>query len=152
MAPPPSGEQFEISAGEQKATIVEVGGGIRTYEAGGRPVLESYPVDEICDGAHGAQLGPWPNRRAVGRNCCSDERFQVPGIIMFYSGRTYEYDGIEPKWRGIYDDNGRIMVAVCQNMDLGDAWEWADHPRYPERYASLAYRVGINYIIYAMTH
>lgn len=81
-----------------------------------------------------------------------DERFQVPGIIMFYSGRTYEYDGVEPKWRAIYDDKGRIMVAICHNMDLGDAWEWADSPKYPERYASLAYRVGINYIIYAMTH
>lgn len=81
-----------------------------------------------------------------------DERFQVPGIIMFYTGRTYEYDGVEPRWRGIYDEKGRIMVGICHNMDLGDAWEWADHPRYPEKYASLAYRVGINYIIYAMTH
>lgn len=81
-----------------------------------------------------------------------DDRFQVPGIQYFYSGRTYERDGVEAKWRGIYDDKGRVMVAICHNMDLGDAWEWADHPRYPEHYASLAYRIGINYIIYAMTH
>jgi hypothetical protein len=44
------------------------------------------------------------------------------------------------------------MVAICHNMDLGDAWEWADHPRYPEPFASLAYRVAINYIIYSITH
>jgi hypothetical protein len=44
------------------------------------------------------------------------------------------------------------MVAICHNMDLGDAWEWADEPQYPEKFASLAYRVGINYIIYSMTH
>lgn len=81
-----------------------------------------------------------------------DERFQVPGIRYFYTGRTYEQDGIEPRWRGIFDDEGRLMVAICHNMDLGDAWEWADLPQYPERWASLAYRVGINYIIYAMTH
>ncbi len=81
-----------------------------------------------------------------------DERFQVPGIQYFYSGRTYEQDGIEPRWRGIYDDDGRLMVAICHNMDLGDAWEWADSPQYPEKWASLAYRVGVNYIIYAMTH
>ncbi len=81
-----------------------------------------------------------------------DERFQVPGIMMFRTGRTYERDGVEAKWRGILDDKGRVMVAICHNMDLGDAWEWADHPRYPENYASLAYRVGVNYIIYAMTH
>jgi hypothetical protein len=81
-----------------------------------------------------------------------DERFQVPGIQYFYTGRIYEYDGVDPEWKGIYDDKGRLMVAICHNMDLGDAWEHADHPRYPEKYSSLAYRVGINYIIYAMTH
>jgi hypothetical protein len=81
-----------------------------------------------------------------------DERFQVPGIIMFRTGTTYEYDGYEAIWRAIFDDRDRVMVAICQNMDLGDAWEWADWPQYPERYASLAYRIGINYIIYAMTH
>jgi hypothetical protein len=81
-----------------------------------------------------------------------DERFQVPGIIMFRTGQTFEQDGVEPRWCGIYDDRGRLMVAICHNMDLGDAWEWADYPRYPEKYASLAYRIGINYIIYAMTH
>ena len=81
-----------------------------------------------------------------------DERFQVPGIQYLYSGRTWEQDGIEPRWRGVYDDKGRLMVLICHNMDLGDAWEWADDPRYPEKWASLAYRVGINGIIYAMTH
>jgi len=81
-----------------------------------------------------------------------DERFQVPGIQMFRSRRTYEQDGLEPEWKGIYDDRNRLVVAICHNMDLGDAWEWADHPRYPERYASLAYRIAINYIIYSMTH
>ena len=81
-----------------------------------------------------------------------DERFQVPGIQYFYSGRPYEQDGVEPRWRGILDDDGRLMVAICHNMDLGDAWEHADWPQYPERWASLAYRVGVNFIIYAMTH
>lgn len=81
-----------------------------------------------------------------------DERFQVPGIRYFWSGRTFEEDGIEPRWRGIYDDQDRLMVAICHNMDLGDAWEWADLPEYPENWASLSYRVGVNYIIYAMTH
>jgi aldose 1-epimerase len=63
----PSGEQFEIAYGEQRATIVEVGGGIREYSAGGRDVLDPYPLTAICDGAHGAPLVPWPNRLADGR-------------------------------------------------------------------------------------
>ncbi len=81
-----------------------------------------------------------------------DERVQVPGIQYWYSGRTYEKDGMVPHWRGIYDDKGRVMVAICFNQDNGDAWEWADSPRYPEKWASQAYRMGINYIVYAMTH
>jgi hypothetical protein len=81
-----------------------------------------------------------------------DDRFQVPGAQWFYSHRTYEKDGYEARWRGIYDDKGRIMVAICHNMDLGDAWEWSDDPAYPEKWASLAYRIAVNYTIYAMTH
>lgn len=80
------------------------------------------------------------------------ERFQVPGEQYVYSGRTYERDGYVAKWRAIRDEKGRIMVAICHNMHLGDAWEWADDPRYPEAFSSMAYRIGINYIVYGMTH
>ncbi len=81
-----------------------------------------------------------------------DERFQVPGEQYFESGRTYEKDGFQAHWRGIYDDKGRVMVAICQNMDLGDAWEHSDEPEYLEKWASLAYRIGMNYFIYDLTH
>ncbi|MEO7649293.1 MAG: DUF4159 domain-containing protein, partial [Bryobacteraceae bacterium] len=81
-----------------------------------------------------------------------DEKIQVSNVRLAGTSRTYEKDGIVPHWRGIYDDRGRIMVAICFNQDNGDAWEWADLPEYPEKVASQAYRVGINYIVYAMTH
>jgi len=81
-----------------------------------------------------------------------DERFQIPGTAALYSGQTYEKDGVIPRWRAIMDDKGRVMVAICHNMDLGDAWEHADNPRYPEKATSLAYRIAINYIIYSMSH
>jgi hypothetical protein len=80
------------------------------------------------------------------------QRVQVPGRQFVWSGRTYERDGFEARWRAVFDDKGRIQVAICHNMDLGDAWEWADSPDYPEKYASLAYRIGINYLVYSMTH
>lgn len=67
MSIPPSGEQFEIHFGTQRATIVEVGGGVRAYTVGDREVLESYPLDAVCDGAHGTVLIPWPNRLGDGR-------------------------------------------------------------------------------------
>ena len=80
------------------------------------------------------------------------ERFQVPGEQYVFTGRTYEKDGYVPKWRAIRDDKGRIMVAICHNMHLGDAWEWADMPEYPENFAALAYRIALNYVVYVMTH
>jgi hypothetical protein len=81
-----------------------------------------------------------------------DERVQIPGLGALMSGRTYERDGNVPHWRGIYDDQGRLMVMIDFNMDLGDAWEHANTPWYPEEFTAKAYRYGINYIIYSMTH
>ena len=60
--------------------------------------------------------------------------------------------GAVPAWRAMYDDRERMVVAVNFNTDVGDAWEFADVPYYPEAMTALAYRYGINYIIYSMTH
>jgi hypothetical protein len=82
------------------------------------------------------------------------ERFQVPGAQYFETGITYEKGptGKIPHWRGVRDDKGRIMVAICHNMDLGDAWEHSDEAQYLEKWASLAYRIAMNYFIYDLTH
>jgi hypothetical protein len=74
-----------------------------------------------------------------------DERTQIPG-------RGGVRPGTVPHWRGILDDDGRLMVAINFNMDMGDAWEHADDPWYPEPMTTLAYRFAVNYLIYAMTH
>jgi hypothetical protein len=81
-----------------------------------------------------------------------DDRYQVPGMAAWYRGVTYEQDGYHPAWRGIYDEKGRLMVAICHNMDLGDSWEHADDPGYPEKFSALGIRIAVNYISYAMTH
>lgn len=80
------------------------------------------------------------------------ERIQIPGLASLYRGVTWERDGYDPHWRGIYDDNGRLLVAINHNMDLGDAWEHADTPGYPEPMTALSYRFAVNYVIYSMTH
>ena len=79
------------------------------------------------------------------------ERFHVPGRQVV-GGQLWERGGVGHHYRAVLDTRGRVQVAICFNMDLGDAWEWADDPLYPERYSSLAYRIGVNYITYAMTH
>jgi aldose 1-epimerase len=73
----PSGEQFEIVCGSQRATVVEVGGGIRELYVDERAVLEPYPLQAICDGAHGAPLIPWPNRLADGRYSFNGSDYQL---------------------------------------------------------------------------
>jgi hypothetical protein len=81
-----------------------------------------------------------------------DDRFQVPGEQFVRSGHTYEYDGYLPYWRAIYDDKGRVVVAICHDMDLGDSWEHADNPQYPQKFSGMGIRIGVNYVLYAMTH
>ena len=73
----PSGEQYELSAGDYRATIVEVGGGVRACDRGDRPVLHPYPVEAMADGAHGAPLIPWPNRLADGQYRFDGTDYQV---------------------------------------------------------------------------
>jgi hypothetical protein len=82
-----------------------------------------------------------------------DQRFQVPGAQFFESGLMYEKGetGKTPHWRAVRDDKGRIMVAICHNMDLGDAWEHSDEAQYLEKWASLAYRIAMNFFIYDLT-
>ncbi|HET9051138.1 MAG TPA: aldose 1-epimerase family protein [Candidatus Dormibacteraeota bacterium] len=64
---PPSGRQWDIGHGSQLATIVEVGGGLRAYVVGDRPVVDGYDRTEMCSGGRGQLLMPWPNRIRDGR-------------------------------------------------------------------------------------
>ncbi len=63
----PSGEQVELELGDQRAVVVEVGGGLRAYSAGGRELLDGYGADELCTSGRGQLLLPWPNRIQEGR-------------------------------------------------------------------------------------
>jgi len=70
-----------------------------------------------------------------------------------FGGPTYESrDDIEPRVYGISNEKGRLMVVASYNSDLGDAWEYMDLACYPEKYSGQAYRLGMNFIVYAMTH
>jgi hypothetical protein len=132
----------------------------------------------MCDDFHGADEWEvfletmrkvFPDRRLVDLDTKDpifhgvfdlDDRYQVPGAQFLRSRSICEkcptfppsLGGDTPHWRGIYDDHGRVMVAVCHNMDLGDSWEHADDPYYPEKFSALGIRIGINYVVYSMTH
>ena len=80
------------------------------------------------------------------------ERVQIPGAQYLYSHIPYEFDGFEPKWRAVYDDHGRMVMAICFNQDISDAIENSDDPRYPAEWSNEAYRISANYATYALTH
>jgi aldose 1-epimerase len=74
----PSGEQIEIAAAGQRAVVVELGGGLRVYSAGGRELLDGYEVDEPCTSGRGQVLMPWPNRLQDGSYEFDGRRHELP--------------------------------------------------------------------------
>ena len=114
----------------------------KVFEDSMKLVFPERPIVEIPDDD--------PIMRAV---YDIDRRIQIPGEAHLREGCKNCGDGGRGShWRGIYDDKGRVMIAIAYNSDLGDAWEYADDPYYPEKVASVAIRIGINYIVYSMTH
>ena len=96
-----------------------------------------------------------------------DNFVQIPGLraLCLNHGATWERpmskagtviesntSRQQPAWRAILDDDGRVMVMINWNVDLGDAWEHADMEEYASAYTSTAYRLGVNYMIYSLTH
>lgn len=113
-----------------------------TMEAGVEMILPGHSIEDLPDNATIFHVVYDLN-----------DRVQVPGTRHIWGRRwPLSPDMVRPRWLGVRDDKGRVVIAICHNSDVGDAWEWADSPRYPEKAASFAYRLGINYIIYAMTH
>lgn len=81
-----------------------------------------------------------------------NDRYQILGQWALGGWQNYRVQGNAAQWKAIYDDKGRVMVTMSFNSDIGDSWEWADDPRYPEKYSALGMRIGVNDVIYAMTH
>jgi galactose mutarotase-like enzyme len=74
----PSGEQVELAFGDQRAVVVGVGAGLRTYSVGRRPILDGYGAGEVCPSGRGQLLVPWPNRIEDGRYDFDGRSLQVP--------------------------------------------------------------------------
>lgn len=80
-------------------------------------------------------------------------RVQIPNMnSLMGGGGGWLGDGRVPRWRGILDDQGRLMVLIAFNNDVADSWQWADDTDYPAESANLGLRLGVNIAVYAMTH
>ena len=85
-----------------------------------------------------------------------DRKPQIPSIDHYLRGQRYEggEDGRVVHYKGLFDDDGRLMAIVCHNTDLGDGWEreGVDEGYFKEYSERYAYPMGINIVTYAMTH
>ncbi|MFC1544408.1 DUF4159 domain-containing protein [Gemmatimonadota bacterium] len=82
-----------------------------------------------------------------------DEIIQVPNVGQGRrGGPTWENDGYVPHCLAIFDEQGRMLAVINWNTDLGDAWEWADDPYYPLHFSTYAWEMGINFVLYGMSH
>ena len=102
---PPSGEQFELALGAQRAVVVEVGGGLRRYG----DVLLGYDVDEICAAARGAVLAPWPNRIASGTYEFDSETYQL-ALTEPKSGSAIHGLVRWASWRAVERQESRVVM------------------------------------------
>lgn len=78
-------------------------------------------------------------------------RVRVPGANVVH-GSGIERGGVDPHWRALVDGQGRMIMSICFNMDVGDGWEFADVPDYPANLSTEAIRLGVSYAMYAITH
>ncbi|MCE2455635.1 MAG: DUF4159 domain-containing protein [Gemmatimonadetes bacterium] len=152
---------YAVEVGGMELTQPEVEG-LRAYlDAGGFLIVDDFWGDEWFAWEHNIRR-VYPDRPIVDIGLDHPiysayyditEIKQVPARGRGIYGRpTEECYGCYPAVRGIYDDDGRLMVVINWNTDLGDAWEWAEDPSYPLEYSTYAYEMGANMIVYAMSH
>lgn len=130
-------------------------GGTLTFDDFHGPIEFEHMANEMKKVFPERQIVDLPNDHPV-FSCFYrlSEYPQVPGLGSYLSGRTWEKGGFNARLRTILDDDGRPMLFINWNTDMGDGWEWSNAEEYPDyiQYTSLAYRMGINEIVYALTH
>jgi aldose 1-epimerase len=124
---PPSGEQFELARGAQRAVVVEVGGGLRTY----RDVVLGYAVDEMCSAGRGQVLAPWPNRLAGG--------------TYEFDGETYQLAVSEPKSGTAI--HGLVRWASWQAVEREESRVVMEHVLHPQPGYPFLLRLRVEYAL-----
>jgi aldose 1-epimerase len=114
----PSGRQVELAAGDQRVVVVEVGGGLRTYSAGGADLLDGYPADTMCSSGRGQVLIPWPNRLEDGSYEFDGRRNQ---LALSEAGRLNAIHGLVrwANWNIFEDGPGRAVAELMLHPQPG---------------------------------
>jgi aldose 1-epimerase len=111
---PPSGEQYELAYGGQRAVVVEVGGGLRTYEG----VLDGYALDAISTSGRGQVLAPWPNRLTDARYEFDGETYELP-VTERSSGAAIHGLVRWTNWRAVEREEARVAMEYVLHPQSG---------------------------------
>lgn len=118
---PPSGEQYELAAGDLRATVVEVGGALRELARGDHPLVAGYGADEMCVGAKGQSLLPWPNRVDGGRYSFGGEDYQ---LSLTEPDRGNAIHGLLRwvPWQAVERTTDRVVMGIRSHPQPGYPW------------------------------
>jgi Domain of unknown function (DUF4159) len=156
-----SSELFEYpfiyfsEVGEMQMSDREVANFRDYLNRGGFAVVDDFDNKELLDWFQGQMRRVFPDRTFV--KLAVDH----PIFHPVYDMETLNLEGPEkPRRRagehatfyGYYDDRGRLCMIINHNNDIGDFWEWIDQPRYPLPPSIDGIHLGINYMVYSMTH
>jgi len=116
---PPTGRQFELMHGKQRAVVVELGAGLRGYGTDGGPILDGYELDEQPDGGHGQLLLPWPNRIADATYHFAGEKFRLP-VNERRTGSAIHGLVRDTPWRHV--DSSSTWVTLALDLPPRDGY------------------------------
>ena len=119
----PSGEQWTLRSGRQEATVVEVGGGLRTYTVDGVDVLAGYAADEVCLSGRGQVLMPWPNRIRDGRYGFAGVDHQLAITEVPLSNSNHGLVRWLP-WQLHWHSDDWSALTVRTRLHPSPGWDW----------------------------
>jgi hypothetical protein len=131
--------------------------GMREYLLRGGFLL----VDDFRD--QGRRGGEFQNFAEYVRRAFPEEEYQIkpldishPIFNCFFSIKTLDvqgnYGSLRPQFLGLEDKSGRLMMMINYNYDVSDFWQWSNNPDQPIEDSNTAYKFGVNYVFYSMTH
>ncbi len=146
---------YFVEPGNLRFTPAEVGIVREFLLRGGTATFDDFHGPLEWDVFQGEMRRVFPDRDIVQLTPDHPVEYpQIPGLGSFFNGVTWEKGGYEAGLHAILDDDGRAMVLINHNTDMGDGWEWSNAEDYPGyvKYTAQAYRMMINEVVYALTH
>jgi hypothetical protein len=137
--------------GEMELNEVEIENLRQFIDRGGFVLVDDFDGPWQWEQFRRQVLRAFPDRRLEPLSA-SDEIFHTHYDIEDLTIWAPYVPGADPIFYGLRNSAGELAMVACFNNDFANFWDWIDQRRYPLRPSSEAFRMGVNFVIYAMTH